>query len=193
MNQDGQRLLSPDKEEAFSENENENDAGSYIPTTNNHQRHITRFIILQIILVGLYTLISAVVSGIHIRNALAVRYMLILFHEAPIQGLAIEYAPMIFHNLKNNPYVRTPNKTVDSAWDALMAPMHIRVTAKELERDNQASVHLTEGGGYLGWLGVFHELHCLNLLRRWHYRGYYYSDVTGAKEEQHMLSHVGKN
>ena len=42
-----------------------------------------------------------------------------------------------------------------------MAPMHIRVTAKELEQDNQESVKLKEGGGYLGWLGVFHELHCI--------------------------------
>ena len=39
--------------------------------------------------------------------------------------------------------------------------MHIRVTAAELGRNNQESVTLTEGGGYLGWLGVFHELHCI--------------------------------
>lgn len=39
--------------------------------------------------------------------------------------------------------------------------MHIRITEEELRRDNQASVALTEGGGYLGWLGVFHELHCI--------------------------------
>ena len=39
--------------------------------------------------------------------------------------------------------------------------MHIRVTEAELRRDNQDSVELPEGGGYLGWLGVFHELHCV--------------------------------
>ena len=39
--------------------------------------------------------------------------------------------------------------------------MHIRVSEAELRRDNQQSVALTEGGGYLGWLGVFHELHCI--------------------------------
>ena len=39
--------------------------------------------------------------------------------------------------------------------------MHLRVTKKELERDNQVSVPLPEGGGYLGWMGVFHELHCV--------------------------------
>ncbi len=42
-----------------------------------------------------------------------------------------------------------------------MAPMHIRITADELARDNQKSVALPEAGGYLGWLGTFHELHCI--------------------------------
>lgn len=42
-----------------------------------------------------------------------------------------------------------------------MAPMHIRITAEELARDNQKSVALPEAGGYLGWLGTFHELHCI--------------------------------
>ena len=39
--------------------------------------------------------------------------------------------------------------------------MHIRVTEAELRRDTQDSVALPESGGYLGWLGVFHELHCV--------------------------------
>ena len=39
--------------------------------------------------------------------------------------------------------------------------MHIRVSEAELRRDNQESVRLVEGGGYLGWMGVFHELHCI--------------------------------
>ena len=44
-----------------------------------------------------------------------------------------------------------------------MKSMHIRVTETELRRANQESVALTEeeGGGYLAWLGVFHELHCI--------------------------------
>ena len=39
--------------------------------------------------------------------------------------------------------------------------MHIRVSEAELRRDNQESVALTEGGGFLGWMGVFHGLHCV--------------------------------
>lgn len=68
---------------------------------------------------------------------------------------------MIFHNLTNNPYAGRPNTDIDAAWDELMAPMHIRVTANELSYDHQESVALPEAGGYLGWLGAFHELHCI--------------------------------
>ena len=80
---------------------------------------------------------------------------------ASIHGLAIAYAPMVFRNLTNNRYAGEPSKELDAAWNDLMAPMHIRVTAEELQQDNQESVQLKEGGGYLGWLGVFHELHCI--------------------------------
>lgn len=39
--------------------------------------------------------------------------------------------------------------------------MHMRISVEELRRDDQESVQLPEGGGYLAWMGVFHELHCL--------------------------------
>ena len=41
-----------------------------------------------------------------------------------------------------------------------MGNMSIRVTKAELEAHGQTSVQLP-GGGYLAWLGVFHELHCV--------------------------------
>jgi len=67
--------------------------------------------------------------------------------------------------------------------------MHIRVTEAELRRDNQDSVALPEGGGYLGWLGVFHELHCVKMLRQWHYQEYYHADASAA-EKKHIASHI---
>ena len=41
-----------------------------------------------------------------------------------------------------------------------MGNMSIRVTKEELDAHGQTSVELP-GGGYLAWLGVFHELHCV--------------------------------
>lgn len=91
--------------------------------------------------------------------------------------------------------------------------MHMRVSTEELRRDNQDSVPLPEGGGYLGWMGVFHELHCIvrrilrepdvnetgyfrakfmpqRMLREWNYRSYYHAELS-AKEQKHLGSHIG--
>ena len=84
---------------------------------------------------------------------------------AAIDGLNIKYSPYLFQNLSSSPYGGPPAPESDAAWDALLAPMHIRVSGAELQRDNQESVALTEGGGFLGWMGVFHELHCIVSLR----------------------------
>ena len=79
----------------------------------------------------------------------------------PIQHLSQIYESKTFHNLTNNPYAGQPSPEVDAAWEALLAPKHIRISEEELRRDNQDSVSLPEGGGHLGWLGVFHEMHCI--------------------------------
>lgn len=41
-----------------------------------------------------------------------------------------------------------------------MLNMSVRVTKEELDAHGQTSIELL-GGGYLAWLGVFHELHCV--------------------------------
>lgn len=84
-------------------------------------------------------------------------------HEASIQNLAITYEEKLFVNLTNNPFAGTPSSAVDEAWDNLLENVNIRVTAGELQHYGQESVGLPEGGGYLAWLGVFHELHCIVL------------------------------
>ena len=80
---------------------------------------------------------------------------------AAVDNLHFSYSPTLFHRLNATPYAGPPSPEIDHAWDALLAPMHITVSKAELERSNQDSVALPESGGYLGWLGVFHELHCI--------------------------------
>ena len=81
--------------------------------------------------------------------------------QAAVDNLRFSYSPTLFHRLNASPYAGQPSPEIDRAWDALLAPMHITVSKAELERSNQDSVALPESGGYLGWLGVFHELHCI--------------------------------
>ena len=67
----------------------------------------------------------------------------------------------MFRNLSGNPFAGPPSSQIDAAWDSMMAPMHMRVNLEELDRAQQDSVALPEGGGYLAWLQSFHELHCI--------------------------------
>lgn len=70
-----------------------------------------------------------------------------------------------------------------------MAPMHIRITMEELKRTNQESVAL-DSGGYLGWMGAFHELHCIQMLRQWNYKEYYHPNIS-VIDQEHLKGHIG--
>ena len=69
---------------------------------------------------------------------------------------------MVFHNLSQTPFAGDkPVEDVEKAWKGLMEPMNMRFTKDELESVDQASVEMPENGGYMGWFGVFHQLHCV--------------------------------
>ena len=69
--------------------------------------------------------------------------------------------PKIFRTIHNNPFAGPPNASIDEAWHSLLEPISVRVSKEEWQRTQRTSVELPEGGGYLGWVGVYHELHCL--------------------------------
>ncbi|KAL9620549.1 MAG: hypothetical protein Q9160_004910 [Pyrenula sp. 1 TL-2023] len=98
------------------------------------------------------------------------------------------------HNLyASSKYSGSPGAEVDEAWSALLAPMNIRVSAEELARNNRTSVRLQSGdeeGGYMAWLGIFHELHCVKLLRQWKYKEHYYPDIDEARHRD-LEAHTG--
>lgn len=82
-------------------------------------------------------------------------------HTAPIKNLRLQYKTTSFTDLVDSLYMKKPSPNTDAAWEYLLENMNIRVSAEELNHRNQTSVELTEGGGYLAWLDVFHELHCI--------------------------------
>lgn len=80
---------------------------------------------------------------------------------AAFDNLSFQTSKTVFYNLSQSPFAGPPSPEIDSAWNNLLAPMYMRVSREELRRDDQESVQLPEGGGYLAWMGAFHELHCL--------------------------------
>lgn len=105
-------------------------------------------------------------------------------------GLKVNYEFVKYDFFPNSSYIGEPGPENEKAWHDLMDSMGIRVTAEELAVHNQQSVPLPNGG-YLAWLGVFHELHCVKLLRHWSWRDYYpeFANMT-AFEQAHNMVHI---
>lgn len=79
--------------------------------------------------------------------------------------------------MRDSPYIGPPSNDVDAAWNKLFNSMSVRVSVSELSYNNQESVPLPKGG-HLAWLGVYHELHCVKVLRQANYRDFYHPNIT---------------
>ncbi|KAL9074016.1 MAG: hypothetical protein Q9157_004542 [Trypethelium eluteriae] len=128
---------------------------------------IKTHVAVHCIVIGIYTITAVLIVRYHIKSCA---------RPSAFDNLIFRYTDTTFHNLSQSPYTGPPSQENEAAWENLLAPMHMRVSTEELRRANQESVNLPEGGGYLGWMGVFHELHCIDanfdaqkMLREAHY------------------------
>jgi hypothetical protein len=81
--------------------------------------------------------------------------------EPAVSSLNLKYHTHPTELLRSSIYVGPPpSPETDAAWARLLETIDIRVTGKELARNNRSSVGLPRGG-HLAWLGVYHELHCV--------------------------------
>lgn len=119
-------------------------------------------LLIHLGIIAIYTITSISI----IRSQ---RSCLTIYPPVAIDNLDVSYTTTLFRRLNGTPYAGPPSAETNAAWNALMAPMHISVSKVELDRDNQASVALPEKGGYLGWMGVFHQLHCIVSSNHSHY------------------------
>ena len=63
-----------------------------------------------------------------------------------------------------SPYAGGPDPDIDLAWHELLGNTSIRVSHSELQRNgnHQESIALPKNDdGYMVWLGVYHQLHCI--------------------------------
>ncbi|KAJ6597467.1 hypothetical protein DFH09DRAFT_972116 [Mycena vulgaris] len=94
----------------------------------------------------------------------------------------VEYSTVKFNGTFRHPsiYRGTPTPELDAAWDRLtMDVQPLRLSRETLERigkvDRPSLVRYREedGGGYMASVEVVHQLHCLNMLRKYTYNDYY--------------------
>ncbi|KAI9640574.1 hypothetical protein NHQ30_010872 [Ciborinia camelliae] len=86
-----------------------------------------------------------------------------------------------------NPFKGEPRQELEDAWYNILKYQNIRVTKEELDLINRTSVPLNDAqGGYLANLDVFHELHCLNIIREHVYREFYPDQHSLTLQRQHV-------
>ncbi|RDK38163.1 hypothetical protein M752DRAFT_279150 [Aspergillus phoenicis ATCC 13157] len=76
----------------------------------------------------------------------------------------------------------------DEAWTDLTSRNHVRLSEEDLLAINQTSIPLGSGG-YLGMLGVYHELHCVKWIR-WALNQSKYQDSLSDHDIIDLPAHI---
>ncbi|KAI1385646.1 uncharacterized protein F4822DRAFT_350352 [Hypoxylon trugodes] len=89
-----------------------------------------------------------------------------------------------------HPWDQDPSDELDAAWDNLLYAINLRISDDELDilginKTNRVQVN---GGAYIGSMGVYHHLHCLNNLRMIVHWDYYEPKFADSP----YLGHLGK-
>ncbi|KAL1880100.1 hypothetical protein Daus18300_001463 [Diaporthe australafricana] len=107
---------------------------------------------------------------------------------APVRDvLSYRREPLYFG--EDSEYTGLPQQ-VDEAWDQLLEPVNIRASKHEIQQSHSEisdDIVRVSDGGYVSVLSVYHELHCLDTLRRNIFHDYYYQNATAEEEEYNIL------
>jgi len=95
---------------------------------------------------------------------------IIPYPEAPIEFVQTRIAPGGVHNNHNlvlNDYEGRPNERNNAAWGRLMEAGFTNLNEAEYSRmKEETALNIDGKGGRVVAISVFHQLHCVNLLRR---------------------------
>ncbi|KAK2758423.1 hypothetical protein FQN53_008254 [Emmonsiellopsis sp. PD_33] len=89
------------------------------------------------------------------------------------------YRPIHFDGALNatNPFKGPPGNELDDTWRRLHSVKPFAVTTQELEKINKTSLEVpTRPAGHFVSLAVFHQLHCLDKVRRYLHKDYYHME-----------------
>ncbi|KAF3762728.1 hypothetical protein M406DRAFT_264782, partial [Cryphonectria parasitica EP155] len=102
---------------------------------------------------------------------------------------AVEYKPVVFHNNfheDRTPWQGPPTDEVDKAWDAIYRGVGvIKIPKAQAEQLPNHTLPIPgEEDGYIVGLEVYHQLHCLDFIRRALYPDYYGGDKSMNEQEK---------
>ncbi|KAI1653718.1 hypothetical protein F4813DRAFT_393483 [Daldinia decipiens] len=93
---------------------------------------------------------------------------------------AIEYETRRFQGAleHHSIYKGAPNKELDAAWEELTHMNNSGVSGEVIDRIGKSRVAVkypeSQGGQYDVGIEVFHHMHCLNIIRQYTYKEYYF-------------------
>ncbi|KAF9885961.1 hypothetical protein FE257_012136 [Aspergillus nanangensis] len=109
---------------------------------------------------------------------------------------SVEYETITYRGAQDddNPYKGHPSPELDAAWGQLTEVRHVSISPEIMAAINKSSSNAVQlpDGNYLGATEVFHQLHCLNLIRQHSYKEYYEVDgrrPPGLTDSQATLRH----
>ncbi|KAJ6024972.1 hypothetical protein N7540_005769 [Penicillium herquei] len=88
--------------------------------------------------------------------------------------LLIDPNGTIYRNIEGKQYVGEPSPDIDSAWRDIIRGTGVDLTTSDAERAGViGKTYQRSSGHYLAGMHIFHELHCLNKLRKASHPDYY--------------------
>ncbi|KJZ80042.1 hypothetical protein HIM_00756 [Hirsutella minnesotensis 3608] len=105
------------------------------------------------------------------------------------QAIKYEYSTLDHNLVIENPFKGEPRPEQDKAWDDLLQHQNLVISQDELHAPD--AVRLNDGTDRIVFnLDVFHNLHCLNYLRKYIFRSYYSHEYPDSAQNAY-LDHVG--
>ncbi|KAF2968367.1 hypothetical protein GQX73_g5232 [Xylaria multiplex] len=94
-----------------------------------------------------------------------------------------------------SPWRGQPSAEVDEAWNKITRTGAISVTQQDLERlgklhNSSVMLPIESGGGYMASLEAAHQMHCLDMLRKFSFRDYYADKVAVFSDPFKLRTHM---
>ncbi|KAL1960637.1 hypothetical protein VTO42DRAFT_7216 [Malbranchea cinnamomea] len=105
--------------------------------------------------------------------------------------VAREFQAVKFDGALNtsNPWKGPPSDDLDKAWNELFQLDPIAITSEDLKKIEKTGVEIpSRPGAYLAKLAVFHQLHCLDMVRRYVHNDYYRLDDSHSSVS--LIDHI---
>ncbi|KAJ3578932.1 hypothetical protein NPX13_g1636 [Xylaria arbuscula] len=110
-------------------------------------------------------------------------------HLGPPAKSAVNYRIETVDGLPDSIFTGSRNAPSDAAWAELLTGSNMIIYPEEAQIMGFQSLELRNRSGSVGSLTVYHELHCIKLIRHWFYYEYYYPNQTKAEYDE-ALGHV---